>query len=411
MKKIALKAPANNPKQKTCGLPEPVRRAAAVLLCMLTILSLCSCWSRRELNTLAIVLATAVDVGKKPDELKVTVQIVSPGEIKSGPSSSGGGAAKKAYANIDNTDKSVISALSGFSHITNRSMYFSHNRILIFSREVAQKDIMESLDAFTRNFETRMNVYLLISKDTASDMLDEEIELEQMPANHIAEMLQAQHSNSETAIITLLDFDIATLSASTAPVAPMIEMYEVDGKKKSRLEGTAVFKQGKMIGELNVTQTRGLIWATGKAKKTTITIDTKDGKVDLLVIHAEGSMKPVKAEDGTIRMKLKIQAEGNIESNETEKDMSSAENTEMLTKLAEEYIRADIQSALKQARVLSADVFGFGEAIRRDYPKDWEKMKENWDKQFKTLEIDMELDVKIASSGGMGKPVAQGGAE
>ena len=411
MKKNALKAPASKSKKEFHGAPKPVRRAAAALLCTLMILSLCSCWSRRELNTLAIVLATAVDEGKESGELKVTAQIVSPGEIKSGPSSSGSKASHKAYANIDNTDESVISALGGFTHITNRSMYFSHNRVLIFSREVAQKDVLEGLDAFTRNFETRMNVYLLISKDKAADILDEEIELEQMPANHIAEMVEAQRSNSETAIVTLLDFDIASLSGSTAPVAPMIEMYEVNGKKKARLEGTAVFKQGKMIGELNVPQTRGLMWATGKAKKATITIDTKDGKIDLLIIHAKGSMKPVKAGHGTFRMKLKVYAEGNIESNETGKNMSSVENAEMLKKQAEDYIRADIESALKHAKTLSADVFGFGEAIHRDYPKDWEKIKESWDSEFRGLGTDMEIEVKIASSGGMGKPVVQGGAE
>ena len=166
-----------------------------------------------------------------------------------------------------------------------------------------------------------------------------------------------------------------------------------------------------MIGELNVTQTRGLIWATGKSQKSKITIDVKGGKVDLSIIHANGSMKPFRAEDGTIRMKLNINADGSVESNETSEDMSNVDSIDMLTNKAQEYVRADIESALKQARYLSADVFGFGEAIRRDYPKDWEKLKDNWDKKFCNMECDIEINIKIERTGGMGKPIVPGGAQ
>ena len=388
-----------------------VRGFICIVLCTAVIMSLSSCWSRRELNTLAIVLATALDVGDKPDTVKVTAQIVKPGGIKAGTSSSGGGASEKAYSNVAYTDKSILSALSGFTHITNRRMYFSHNEILIFSSELAQRGISEGIDTFTRNFETRMNVYILVSKDKAADILDEEIELEQMPASHISELLQNQELSSETAIVTLRDFNIAMLSGTMAPIVPMIEMYEFKGKKKAKLEGTAVFKGSRMLGQLSVAQTRGLLWITDKAKRHTITVETKWGKVDLLLTGPKGSIKPFEDEDGSIGIKLKLSAEGCLEGNETEQDMSSLENIKMLSELAEEAIRADIESALKQAQALSADVFGFGEAIRRDYPKAFEKIKDNWEVEFVKLKPELEVEVQIDCTGGIGKPVTQGGGK
>lgn len=398
-------------KRKFRGVPKLARRVVSLILCAGLMLNLCSCWSRRELNTLAIVLATAFDAGDKPDTLSITAQVVKVGEIKSGSSSAGTAQGQKAYVNFENTDQTVLSALDGITHTNSRSMYFSHNRILILSRELAEKGISEELDAFTRNYETRMNVYILISKGKASEILSEELELEKIPANHIAEMLENQKTNSETEIVTLRDFDIAMLSESMAPVAPMIELFEVDGKKEARLEGTAVFKKGKMVGQLNVKQTRGLMWATGKAREGIITISTKWGQVDLKIMHSQGSFKPVKTEDGTIPMKLKIDVEGCVESNETMEDMSSLKNIEMLQKLAQEYIRDEIESVLKQTKALSADVFGFGEAIRRDYPKDREKMKENWDEEFCKIASDLEINVKLNCTGGIGKPMVPGGAE
>ena len=48
------------------------------LLCILTIL-LSGCWSKRELNELAIVVALGID--KIDEDYEITVQIVDPGEI------------------------------------------------------------------------------------------------------------------------------------------------------------------------------------------------------------------------------------------------------------------------------------------------------------------------------------------
>lgn len=397
-------------KPKNHRVSKAVRGFISIVLCTSLVLSLSSCWSRRELNTLAIVLATALDVGDEPDTVKVTAQIVKPGGIKAGTSSAGGGS-EKAYANIAYTDKSILSALGGFARITNRRMYFSHNEVLIFSSELAKRGISEGMDTFTRNFETRMNVFVLISKDKAADILDEDIELEPMPANHIEELLENQSLSSETAIVTIRDFNIATLSTTTAPVAPMIELYEFKEKKKARLEGTAVFKEGRMVGQLSVAQTRGLLWVTDKAKRHTITVETKLGKVDLIITGANGSIKPIENEDGSIGIKLKLSAQGCLEGNETEQDMSKIENIQMLSELAEEAIRADIESALKQAQALSADVFGFGEVIRRDYPKAYEKIKDNWEVEFVKLKPELEVEVLLDCTGGIGKPVAPGGGE
>lgn len=387
------------------------RCAAALLLCALPVLTLSSCWSHRELNTLAIVLGTGLDVGDQPDTLKITTQVVKASDIGSGPPSQGSGAGQKAYVNISYTDKSVLSAVRGVTHMQNRRLYFSHNEVLIFSSDLAKLDIAEGLDTFTRDYEARMNVNILISKGSAADILEEEVELEKLPALHISGMMENQQANSETAVATLRDFVIDTLSGSKAPVAPMIELYESEGKKHARLEDTAVFKKGKMIGELDKKQTRGLLWVTGKAKSGAMTVDTKWGDVILEIYHSKSSLKPVKDADGTIRMELKVNADGAVESNETTENMSSPQNVEMLKGLMKEQIRSDIDSALAQARTLSADVFGFGEAIRREYPEEWEKMKESWDTVFPKIGLDIQADVELRSTGGLTAPIVPGGGQ
>ena len=382
-----------------------------LLLCTLLILCLCSCWSKRELNTLAIVLGTGLDVGDQPDTLKLTAQVVKASEIGAGSAFKGGGSGEKAYVNISHTDKSVLSAVRGITHMQNRRLYFAHNEVLIFSSDLAKLDMAEGLDTFIRDHESRMHVNVLISRGKASEILKEEAELEKMPALHISGMMENQQSNSETVVVTLRDFAIAALSGSTAPVAPMIELYESEGKKHVKLEGTAVFKQGKMIGELDKTQTRGLLWVTDKAKSGAVTVDTQGGQVVLEILHSSSSLKPVKDEDGTIRMELSISGEGFIEGNETNKDMSRLDNVEMLKERMKDAIRSDVGRAFEQAKMLSADIFGFGTAIRREYPEEWEVMKENWDTVFPKIDLNIRVNFKLRSTGGLTEPVVPGGEQ
>lgn len=389
-------------------LRKKMLRITAFILCLINVLCLCSCWSQRELETLAIVLGTALDVGDLPDTLKLTAQVVKASEIGSN-SSTGGKTGEKAYVNISNTDESVLSAVRGLTHQQNRALYFPHNEVLIFSSDLAKLDIAEGLDAFTRDYEARLNVNILISRGQASEILKEDVDLEKMPALHIASMMNNQQSNSETVVITLRDFIIATLDQSTAPVVPMIELHEADGKKHVILKDTAVFKHNRMIGELDKVQTRGLLWVTNKFKSGVITVNTQWGQVVLEILHASSKLKPIKGKDGKIHMELKIYTDGSVQSNETTEDMSNIKNVEMLKAKMSESIIKDIRYSLMQARTLSSDVFGFGEAIRRHYPKEWEKMKDNWDANFPSIELDTHINVKLRSTSGLIKPVVSGG--
>ena len=110
-------------------------------------------------------------------------------------------------------------------------------------------------------------------------------------------------------------------------------------------------------------------------------------------------------------MELTVNGDGTIESNETNEDMSRLENVEMLKGLMKEAIRADIENALHQARTLSADVFGFGEAIHQEYPEEWEKMKENWEREFPKIGLNVQVNVMLHSTGSLTEPVVPGGGQ
>lgn len=61
-------------------------------------------------------------------------------------------------------------------------------------------------------------------------------------------------------------------------------------------------------------------------------------------------------------------------------------------------------AAVVRAQELNADIFGFGEEVRRKHPGQWKNMEDKWDELFPGLEVIPEVDAKIRRTGKITKP-------
>ncbi len=50
-----------------------------------------------------------------------------------------------------------------------------------------------------------------------------------------------------------------------------------------------------------------------------------------------------------------------------------------------------------------ADIFGFGQHVKGSMPKIWKKIKPDWDSIYKSLQVDIEVDVHIKNTGHFSK--------
>ena len=63
-------------------------------------------------------------------------------------------------------------------------------------------------------------------------------------------------------------------------------------------------------------------------------------------------------------------------------------------------IANEINAALRKTKELGSDIFGFGQAIYKRYPKQWLSLRDSWnDKGFKELEVKIEVKSKVRRSG------------
>ncbi|MCM1565669.1 MAG: Ger(x)C family spore germination protein [Dehalobacter sp.] len=372
-------------------------------LCLVFVLS--GCWSQHELNTLAIVSGVGLDKAKEPD-IEMTVQIIKPGEIKSGKKEENGGSSPKGYLNLTNTGDSESDIARGFSHEMNKLLFFPHNQILVFSRDLAEEGLQNHIDFFVRDHETRLNTWVLISKERASEVLNVAPELGKVPAMEIGHLVESQNKTSQSSIVNLEQFITRLMSKTTAPIAPFIEITGGEKQKKIMVSGTAIFKKDKLVGQLDKDETRGLLWVINEVKSGIIEVKSPngDGKASLEITRSNTKIIP-EIIDGKIHFKIEIKEEGSLGSQSSHEDLALPLAFESLEKEQSAVIENEIMAALEKAKKLNTDIFGFGDIFNKKYPKEWKELEGNWDEVFPDIDVEFAIEAKLRFTGRITSPV------
>ena len=380
-------------------------RLSLIIVCLFCMLGTAGCWNRRELNDLAIVMGIGLD---KPQQtsgnIQVTAELAKSGETKSAKKGESGGGSK-GYYNAKNTGNTLFDTLRDFTHQLSRKLYFPHNEVLIFGHDIAKEGVQQYIEFFLRDHEPRVSVWVLVAKDTASEVFDETPEFEKMPAAEIAKIIKVQAATSQTSTVKLVDFITRLMSKTTAPIAPFIELSGEGTEKNVIVSGTAVFKKDKLVGQLNKMETRGLLWVINEIKSGIIDVDSPNdgGKVELEIIRAKSKITPEIIDD-KIHIKIEIKEEGNIGSQTGLENLALPEKFALLEKEKSAAIESEVMAALKKARDLNADIFGFGDAVHQKYPAEWKDLEERWDEIFPDIEVELSIEAKLRRTGRISPP-------
>jgi spore germination protein KC len=230
--------------------------------------------------------------------------------------------------------------------------------------------------------------------------------LETLPAVEIDKMMDAQQYNSQSYTIELLDFLKRLKSDTTAPIAPIISIRGEGDDQDIHISGTAVFHKDRFIGELGGMETRGLMWVTGNVKSGIIVVNCPcdQGKAELEIFQAKSTVTPV-LKDGDLSFLIEIKEKGNLGSQTCRENLAPTKKLEALSERQNKAIKTEIEAALKKAQELNADIFGFGEAVYRKYPKQWKSMKDQWSEIFPTLDVEIKVQSEVYGTGNITKPV------
>ena len=142
-----------------------MKRVIAFILLMCCI-PLSGCWDRKELDEIGIVYAVACD--KNPDTGKIilTSQVLRPSAFIQN-----GRFTESTVENVTTEGDTIIDAFREAASQFDRTLFYSHNKLFIFSEEIAREGIAPYIDALLRGRESRDSVYIFIAKGTPAQNL------------------------------------------------------------------------------------------------------------------------------------------------------------------------------------------------------------------------------------------------
>lgn len=169
-----------------------------------------------------------------------------------------------ATAVYEASGKSVSAALHAFLNETGRETYILQNRILALSTEqCAAQSLYDSLDYFIRSEEGHSQTPVVVFRGDPSKLLGVSSGNDAIPARYLVGILRESADGGIGIYRDLLDIrrSASGMLDAALPILSMADDIPVP-------DGTALFRGGNLVGELNKAQTVGLLLLGDELRRT-----------------------------------------------------------------------------------------------------------------------------------------------
>ncbi len=225
-------------------------------LCTLLLLSLVLCGCNADTALRGEIVVTALGIHQKDGACALSVQAVEGLKTASSLSEQ----EESATAVYEASGESVSAALHAFLNEAGRRAYILQNQIVAVSTAQCETlSLFDTLDYLIRNGECRPLVPVVICRSDPAALLGISSGNDAIPARYVVGMLEEGAAWGSCAKRDLLDVQRASSGMFDATL-PIVTVS--DGTP--RPDGTALFRNGTLVGELTEEQTTGLLLLGGE---------------------------------------------------------------------------------------------------------------------------------------------------
>lgn len=375
-----------------------------IIILLLTIFPLITgCYNYQELNNLSIVTGTSIE--KIDNKYKITIQVVNP--KKSDDTSSTNQPTFITYSQLGNT---LQEAYRNIVLTSSRRIYGSHINILIISEDIAKEDISQILDFVFRNTEMRKEFNVLLSKEP-SKLLELNTPITNISSNNIKDTLTADTLHlAASRQITFNEMMNMYLNPNLEIVLPTVEMIgnfnegeNIDNLKNTnpnadyKLTGLAIFKGNKILTTLNEKESVNYNIVTNNVTNTLLKHECQNNKY---IVHKINELSTIQEIDPKKnKLKVKITGTAIISEVQCDYDLTKPKTIEKIQEDINKELVKNTTNIIKKFQEQSTDVFGFEDIYYKNYYKDYNKIKDNYEEIFKNMQIDITSNIKVIAKG------------
>lgn len=368
------------------------KRFSLLTVALAVCLLFSGCTDSKELTEVIPVVGVGID-DAGDDLTKLTLQLGYVGN------SSEKEKAKTESLIYEKTGKNIFNMFRDCARESSHKLFIGHNQCIIFGKEDAAKGIKDQLDLFLRDHEGRIDVSIMVSDSTANEILTTKSEMSPMSALEITQLLNNQQATSESTDVDLLEFLSKLEKKTTCPVTSLIKVDKQSNPPRLELSGLAVFKDDKMVGELDKDKARGYLWAVNRVESGTVDVQTEYGRASLEICSSSSNLNPSVKEDGTISVPITVKTELGIRELVGFENQNAETIEKELQEAAIERIKGRVLSCFQATQSYQADIYGIGTLISQTQPDKWKDIQENWDDLYSKITPEINAEVTIKDSG------------
>ncbi len=398
-----------------------LKNTSIVIMCVVLLLGFNASYTSLNIDNLAYVVAIGIDVGKN-DVYKVSFQFIPRSSEEKSESSTSSNGGKSVINTVE--APSLNTAINLTNSYLARKINLSHCKVIIFSEQVATYGISKEIYSLINNSQARPSANIIICKNSAERYIKD--------TNPILENLITKYyelfpnSGKYTGYIynaTLGDFFNQLVSNTCEPFAILgginSNMYSNNNKisysnntgnmkstetsfsglRGSENIGVAVFKNDKLVGELNATETLCLSIIKGEVSSFLIHVpNPKDSEKEIdLIIYPSGKRNvTVDIVNGSPYITFSEKFVGKIYSASKDKEYLNAEEIKNLSDLSNKYLENILKNYLyKTSATYGSDINDFGRYALSKFLTIDQFNEYDWKNNYKNSTFKVSVDTQV----------------
>lgn len=374
------------------------------LILLLPLLS--GCYNYRELNELGIT--TAVSIDYKDNNFYVIAEVINP--IKQQDASSSN---NSPFINYNSSSSSLQDAFRKVVLESPRQLYAAQLEIIVLSEEVVNNHLEEVLEYFARDPESRTEIKIIVAKtEDSTKAITLQTLLTSLSSSNIIKSLDLQSKVLGMAypvtLNELLNMYIDPYLEVVLPSMTLYGNYEIGDEKENittsspkaivKIDGSTITKDNKILGYLDLEESKILNLINGKLKETIIKMNYYDGYIifepNRIKVSRELDIKNniIKINISGYSKTKEIQSNINVKNPKEVEKLNKALNMELEKKITDTF------NSIREK--YDTDVFGFQELYYRTNYKYFKENCTNWYEDiYPKIKLEVKANVRLYEKG------------
>lgn len=363
------------------------------LVLIILLFTLTGCYDSHGIEDFYYIVALGID---KTENNSITLSIQTAKPTGSSESSTSQSNEYKIYT-VD--CESIESGIHILNNYLNKKINLSHCSAIVFSEEVARDGVKGYINVLGNDTEIRPNCNLIISSQSAYDVLDKVSNSGEKFSSRLYEYILNSVDYTGYTIDSIFSNFLSCINSDQTQATAI---YTVVNNDTIQNTGAAIFKSDVMLGTISPTQTMAHLIVTDELDSCMISVDSPFNEGDLIDLNLKkttNSVIDVSLINHTPLISVDISIEGSIDSSGEEFDYTHTENIRKVEESCNTYLEKLIREYLYSiSKDYHSDIVGFGGILASKFLTEDEYSKVHWNEIFQDSFFEINVNTRITSS-------------